>query len=929
MTLPHRFVWAVLTPSIVLLLGAQALQAWTSWRIAQTHQQETAQLTARAYAAVLADANGAPQALRDRLPAPPAGLVVTVHPLAGEPLTLPSAPASAAHTLTRQPYRATDGTERGEIAVGGLPVALPASLWLSAGLLLLLCLGAAAWMLRNLRAALGRWQTGPLVRLADHARAGEPGQLPDGSASERTLLAPVYAAIDEGLERQRRQLGERDERIAALESEARHDPVTRLMNRRVFFDAFRNALRAPGQGEPAGHLLIFRQRDMAEINRHMHHEATDQWLRLTATHLSQTLTSHGGVGTLLARINGSDFAALLPASSTRTANELAEHMRRELRLRRLPLKNGQWCRWALALTAYRSHEQVGTVLARLDHALMRAEISNSDDLQHADDRNETRVDGEYSWQDILVRALEEHRFFLRREARRDAAGTVLHHKATLWLRDPGTPEPIHASQFMPPASRLGLAADCDIQAVRLALDQQVGTTGDLAVQLAPASLEQPSFRQRLRRLLEDRPPLARRLVLEIDAHGLVDYFEGVQALCDIATAAGARVSVRRLSEQFAALERLHQLPLAYLKIGGGFVHSLAGSPGNRHLAATVAQTARTLGVPAYAQHAPDQAIRELLSSLGFVVLEAEPDTLDAGVLDLTEPPTDEPVVHNADAPAAEAAIAQAGAAPAAAVANPSPAWPVPASGVLRKRQEQADQRLSELAGALQAQRQMHSLLSHELRTPAATISAAAQSLETILAGSGQDVDTRLARIRRNVTRMIDMLDQVLSPQRQHDQALTPRPESCDLGDIVRDTAASIQPDTAHLLVVNTEAQVPVLCDPLLTGLVLRNLIQNAIKYSPADKPILIDAGLSSGAHGALAWLAVTDQGPGIEESEAERIFEPHFRRAAHRETPGTGLGLHLARQLCSNQGGSLTVQTQPGQGARFVIALPTPQGRGS
>ncbi|MFJ1302466.1 EAL domain-containing protein [Pseudomonadota bacterium AL_CKDN230030165-1A_HGKHYDSX7] len=911
----------------MILLGAQALQAWTGWRIAQTHQQQTAELTAQAYAAALAGTNGSPDSLRARLPAPPAGLVVTVHPRAGQPLTLPAEPASAAHTLTRQPYRAADGTQQGEIAVGGLPVGLPAPLWLSAAGLLLLCLAAAAWMLRNLRTAMGRWQTGPLVRLADHARGGEPGERPD-AASDRALLSPVYAAIDDGLERQRRLLAERDERIAVLESEARHDPVTRLMNRRVFFDAFRNALRAPGQGEPAGHLLIFRQRDMAEINRHMHHEATDQWLRLTATHLSQTLTSQGGVGTLLARINGSDFAALLPASSTRVAHELAEHMRRELRLRRLPLKNGQWCRWALALTAYRSHEQVGTVLARLDHALMRAEISNSDDLQYADDRNEARVDGEYSWQDILVRALEEHRFFLRREARRDAAGTVLHHKATLWLRDPGTPEPIHASQFMPPASRLGLAADCDIQAVRLALDQQVGAPGDLAVQLAPASLEQPSFRQRLRRLLEDRPALARRLVLEIDAHGLVDYFEGVQALCDIATAAGARVSVRRLSEQFAALERLHQLPLAYLKVGGGFVHSLAGSPGNRHLAATVAQTARTLGVPAYAQHAPDQAIRELLSSLGFIVLEAEPDTLDAGALDMTDPHESETVAGNTGA-LAEPTATQPG--PAATAADPavSPAWPAPASGVLRKRQEQADQRLSELAGALQAQRQMHSLLSHELRTPAATISAAAQSLETILAGSGQDVDTRLARIRRNVTRMIDMLDQVLSPQRQHDQALTPRPESCDLGDLVRDTAASIQPDTAHLLVVNTEAQVPVLCDPLLTGLVLRNLIQNAIKYSPADKPILIDAGLSSGAHGALAWLAVTDQGPGIEEAEAERIFEPHFRRAAHRETPGTGLGLHLARQLCINQGGSLTVQTQPGQGARFVIALPTPQGRGS
>lgn len=920
MPLLPRLARAVLPPLLALWIGAQALGAWSGWRIALDGQREHADLIARAYATVL-DQGAAPAAAAPRL-ALPQGMSVAIFENERLALTLPDTAASATRTLARAAWRSADGARQGEVVVGALPLAPPPALWHAAGLLLLLGVAAAAWLLWNLRAGRRRWQAGPVARLAEHVRqAGSQAAAGD----ERGDFGAVHSALDERDAQHQRQLAERDERIAALENEARYDAVTRLMNRRVFFDVFRNALRAPGQGNPAGHVLIFRQRDMAEINRHMHHEATDQWLRLTATHLSQTLSSNGGVGSMLARINGSDFAALLPDGSGRAARELAEHIRRELRLRRLPLKTGQWCRWALALTAYRANEQVGTVLARLDHALMRAEISNSDELQLADDSSATRVDGEYSWQDILVRALEEHRFFLRRETRRDTLGNVMHYKATLWLRDPGATEPIHSSQFMPPASRLGLAADCDIQSVRLALDQQVGAPGELAVQLAPASLDQPSFRQRLRRLLEDRPALARRLVLEIDAHGLVDYFEGVQALCEIAASAGARVGVRRLSEQFAALERLHQLPLAYLKIGGSFVHSLAASPGNRHLAATVAQTARTLGVPAYAQHAPDQAIRELLGSLGFVVLEAEEineSTLhaldDEDEIEAAPPAADTLAVH---APAADGAGAGSGEAAL-------PAWPLSGSGVSRKRQEQADQRLSELAGALQAQRQMHSLLSHELRTPAATISAAAQSLETILAGSGQEVDSRLARIRRAVTRMIDMLDTVLSPQRQHDQALTPRPESCDLGELVRETAASIQPDTAHLLVVNTEPHVPVLCDPLLTGLVLRNLIQNAIKYSPADKSIQIDAGLSSGAHGALAWLAVTDQGSGIDEADAEQIFEPHFRRAAHRETPGSGLGLHLARQICISQGGSLTVQTQPGQGARFVIALPTPAAAG-
>lgn len=172
--------------------------------------------------------------------------------------------------------------------------------------------------------------------------------------------------------------------------------------------------------------------------------------------------------------------------------------------------------------------------------------------------------------------------------------------------------------------------------------------------------------------------------------------------------------------------------------------------------------------------------------------------------------------------------------------------------------------------------------------------------------------------------MIELMNQVLSPERLRDQALTPRPEPIELGELARDTVEGMRLDTAHPLVLNAEAAVPAWCDPLLTALVLRNLIHNAVKYSPADQPVHIDVGLSYGAHGATAWVAVTDRGPGISDDESQRIFEEHYRRAAHRETPGSGLGLHLARQICQSQDGTLTVQTQLGQGARFVMTLPTP-----
>lgn len=235
---------------------------------------------------------------------------------------------------------------------------------------------------------------------------------------------------------------------------------------------------------------------------------------------------------------------------------------------------------------------------------------------------------------------------------------------------------------------------------------------------------------------------------------------------------------------------------------------------------------------------------------------------------------------------------------------------------------QGELRLAELAGALDTQRQMNALISHELRAPLATISAAAQSLDMILSDSGEAVDSRLGRIHRSVARMTELMDQLLNQDRLGEQAWTPRGEQTDLAELARDVVTAMQPDTAHALLMQADASLPVYCDRPLTSVVVRNLIHNAIKYSPANEPVRIEAGQTQVDGVQMAWLAVIDRGPGIEDEEQARIFEPHFRRSAHRETQGMGIGLYLARRICQNQGGSLTMQSKVGAGTRFIITLP-------
>ncbi|WP_158219302.1 MULTISPECIES: sensor histidine kinase KdpD [unclassified Achromobacter] len=236
---------------------------------------------------------------------------------------------------------------------------------------------------------------------------------------------------------------------------------------------------------------------------------------------------------------------------------------------------------------------------------------------------------------------------------------------------------------------------------------------------------------------------------------------------------------------------------------------------------------------------------------------------------------------------------------------------------------QIEKRLSALADALERQRQMHSLMSHEMRAPVSTISMATQSLEMVLAGSGEEVDRRLDRISRAVARITELMDQLLSQSTLEDDAMAPQRTRVDLGELAREVAAGLRTEAAHTLQVVAPAPVEAWCDGPLSGVVLRNLIHNAIKYSPADQPIQID--VRAATDGELATITVTDHGPGIEKDVQEKIFDPHFRRAAHRETKGLGLGLHLVRKICERQGGRLTVASEPGHGARFTMALPTRQ----
>jgi EAL domain-containing protein (putative c-di-GMP-specific phosphodiesterase class I)/GGDEF domain-containing protein len=506
------------------------------------------------------------------------------------------------------------------------------TLWRSSMQMIALILGAGAvWAM--FAAALMYWLENRLLREASqHVRAIGQGEFHENIRPRVSELAGLADAVNQTRDRVRASSLEQTSRIESLLLELNLDPITKLANRKFFINALRQHLEKdpePTAAQPlgdrrmqaGGHVLVFRQRDLALINRHMQRDLVDQWLHSVADRVTRLLHTLDASRMTLARLNGSDFAVLMPSSQASEAAFVAERIRLELRSSRLPVGEGMLCRWALALADYRFGTKASDVLAQLDHALMRSESAGEDAIALPLDSSPSAAGtGEYAWKDAIVTALEQHRFSLSTNALTTPDGMLLRHEATLTLHSDTSLEPVPADLFIPPAIRLGLSAECDIQAVRLGLDWLVSNSGDLATRIALHSLAQANFLSRLEKMIGDRPEPARRLLIEIDAHGVTEHRRYVDDLCRIAQRNGVRVGLRRLAEQFGALTHLHELTLTYVKLSGAFVAGLAASPGSRQLAASVVNTAQALDIDVYAEDVPDDETRRILRNLGCAIM---------------------------------------------------------------------------------------------------------------------------------------------------------------------------------------------------------------------------------------------------------------------------------------------------------------------
>ena len=461
-----------------------------------------------------------------------------------------------------------------------------------------------------------RIETSASRDISQRVRALAPGA--DASPSGSCGLESVDQALVDARRRVDATVEEQNARIESLQSEIHRDAVTWLPNRKYFMDRFRAAL-SDRTAEAGGHLLMFRQRDLAQINRHLSRAFTDQWLRSSADRLRRLVDAQGGSQALLARIGGSDFALLMPRSSAPQAGVLAERVRRELRSLRVPMGKHGWCRWALAMAEFAPGDGMSDTLARLDHALMCSESADDDQVAPASQAADSTRIGEYSWHDALTTALEQHKFALAVQALQDVSGGLLHHEASLTLHDASGADPVPASIFMPPAVRQpvgrmrypGAAAGTG-----LAVRATWGARGARGAGLAVSTRVPGPAGKDARRPARPHPAADHRSGCRRPART-----EHRDARAVPSGHASRRA--RRTDPPVTAIRRpgaLARIPVFLPEAWRRVRRRAAAQPGSQHLAATVAAAAQTLGMAVYAEDVPDTATQSILEKIGIHAL---------------------------------------------------------------------------------------------------------------------------------------------------------------------------------------------------------------------------------------------------------------------------------------------------------------------
>lgn len=219
--------------------------------------------------------------------------------------------------------------------------------------------------------------------------------------------------------------------------------------------------------------------------------------------------------------------------------------------------------------------------------------------------------------------------------------------------------------------------------------------------------------------------------------------------------------------------------------------------------------------------------------------------------------------------------------------------------------------------------QFASMIAHELRRPLTAISFSSNLLKRYSSCWSQEkIEDYFHRLQKAVEILNLLIDKVLIFSRVDIGKLKFEPQALNIMKFCHDFLDELYPGGSYqnYIKFSFQGDYPLVCvDKIMLRVILTNLLENAIKYSPTGE--IVDFVLSCQSEQVI--FQIKDRGIGIESKDVERLFEPFYRGNNIGESPGTGLGLCIVKKLVDIHNGQIKVESQFGVGTEFTITLPS------
>ena len=455
----------------------------------------------------------------------------------------------------------------------------------------------------------------PLGRVVAQARAICERRFSTIDEPKVPELKQLAFAMNTMVARLKSMFEEEATRLEAVRREVNYDSVSGFANRMFFFSQFSELLKSEEHAQ-TGSLLLLRIIDLAGLNQRLGRLDADRFLKIFSKGIETSVSAHAGQ--LVGRLNGTDFAVVLPGleDAETLANELFERITKDLS----HLSEGAAIA-RIGFCDYQQGKEPGPLMGLLDSALADAEASgeNKPRRAQASSGSQQRTTSA-QWAEQLGHAIENG--WLRLVGL-PVVGfgekKLLHQECPLRMRFLEEGEWHTAGKFLPMATRLQMTAELDLAATRLAMNQLTAEPNapDLAVNLSGESLQSETFRKKMRELMQGNAALCSRLWLEVSETSAFANLDAFRAFRKDLMEFDCRIGIEHFGREFSRIGMLHDLGLHYLKVDGSFINDIDTQSGNQAFLEGLCQIAHNIGLLVIAEGVKRSEELATLPKLGF------------------------------------------------------------------------------------------------------------------------------------------------------------------------------------------------------------------------------------------------------------------------------------------------------------------------